>query len=244
MFDWSTEDKVVLPLTLLGIIVVTLIVWWLLRNKNEKIKIIPLIIIASIMLVLELCKQIISIREGYDLWHIPLHFCSLFIYWFPLMVFTREGRLKNFGTTMAFACSVSLLACFYCDPSAIIGGDTTANIFKSFFSFNTYTYHHLVFLFLFIGLALDMFKLDKTCFKHVITGITIYGIVAISFAYALDTNYCNLLVSQIDFVEKWRLQCGQVLYTIGVYTFGVVLGCVACAVKLLIQKRLNKKTTE
>ncbi len=36
-------------------------------------------VIAIIILLLEIIKQIICIKEGYSFWDIPLHFCSLFL---------------------------------------------------------------------------------------------------------------------------------------------------------------------
>ena len=62
------------------------------------------------------------------------------------------------------------------------------------------------------------------------------SVVALSFAYILNTNYCNLLVSIIDFVEEWRQNIGQVPYVIGVYLFGVGLECLVCWAKLLFQR--------
>ena len=86
-----------------------------------------------------------------------------------------------------------------------------------------------------------MFKLNKHCFIHVVIGISIYGVVALCFAHILDTNYCNMLTSQIDFVEVWRQKIGQVPYVLGVYLFGIVLCCLVSLVKLWCQKLFNKR---
>ena len=236
MFNWTEMDKKVLPIALLIVINLTLVIYLIFRKKSDKIKNIPLIVIAILMLIMEITKQILSIRRGYDLWHMPLHFCSLFLYWFPLMAFFKDGKVKRFGTTMSYASAMTVFFCFYLYPGKILGGNNTANIFNSFFTFHTFTYHHLIFLYLFVGLSLNMFKLNKSCFMHIVIGISLYGVVALSFAYILDANYCNLLVSDIDFVEKWRQNIGQVPYVIGVYLFGVGLECLVCGAKLLFQR--------
>ena len=164
MFEWSSADKKVLPLALIVLIAITLIVWAIFRKKSDKIKNIPLVIIAVTTLVMEVIKQYISIKQGYDLWHVPLHFCSLFIYWFPLMAFCKDGKIKRFGTTVSFASAMSVFLCFYLSPGDILGGNNTSTIFESYFHFHSFVYHHLIFLYLFIGMSLNMFKLDKKCF--------------------------------------------------------------------------------
>ena len=236
MFEWTYADKRVLPIALLLVIDLTLAIYLIFRKKSDKIKNIPLIVITAIMLIMEVAKQSISIKQGYNLWHVPLHFCSLFIYWFPLMAFLKDGKVKRFGTTMSFASAMSVFLCFYLSPGGILGTNNTANIFTNFFAFHTFVYHHLIFLYLFVGLSLNMFKLNKYCFAHVVIGISLYGVVALSFAYILNTNYCNLLVSIIDFVEEWRQNIGHVPYVIGVYLFGVGLECLVCWAKLLFQR--------
>lgn len=241
MLSWTEADKRVLPIALLVIIILTLVVYIIFRKKSDKIKNIPLIIITISMLVMEVAKQTISIRQGYDLWHVPLHFCSLFIYWFPLMTFFKDGKIKRFGTTMSFAAAMSVFVCFYLSPGDILGPNNTANVFENFFSVHTFVYHHLIFLYLFVGLSLNMFKLNKNCFIHVVIGISMYGAAALFFAYRLNTNYCNLLTSQIDFVEGWRQSLGQIPYTIGVYLFGIAIGCLVCCIKLFIQKSTRKQ---
>ena len=238
---WSYHDKIVLPLTLLAIVLITIVFYFLLRNKSEKIKNIPLMSITIIILVLEVVKQIYNIIDGYSTWTIPLHFCSLFLYFYPLATLLKGGKVKDFGITMSFVCSLWMTSLFYFNPGSIIGGSTTQNLFASFSSFHTFFYHHLVILFLLTGLSLNMFKLTKKSFIYVLIGFSLYALFGVTFAHLLQTNYCNLLVSNIGFMETLRVNVGQVLYTIIMYLLGTGLGMLACLGMLGIQKLKERK---
>lgn len=236
---WTSDEKCVLPLTLGIIIIISLVLYAVLRNKQNKIKNIPLIVITLIMLILEVIKQIRAIKEGYNTWTIPLHFCSLFLYFYPLAVFCK-GRIKEFGVTMSFVCSSLMTALFYFNPSSIIS-ESASNVFGSFSCFHTFVYHHLVMLFLFTGLLLNLFKLNKNSFVYVLIGFTLYGAVAIPLAYTLNTNYCNILTSNIGFMEFLRLSVGQVIYTIVLFLFAISASFVLILLNLGITKLKRRK---
>lgn len=236
---WTNEEKYVLPLTLGIILIVSLVLCLLFRKKSEKIKNIPLATITIIMLVMEVIKQVMAFSEGYSTWTIPLHFCSLFLYFYPLATLTK-GKIKDFGVTMAFVSSALMSALFYFNPSSIISA-SAGDVFGSFGNFHTFTYHHLVILFLFTGLLLNMFKVSKKSFIHVLIGFTVYGLIAIPMAHILDTNYCNILTSNIGFMEALRLSVGQIIYTIVMFLFAISASFVLLLVKLGITKLNNKK---
>lgn len=236
---WTNDEKYILPLVLGVIVVISLVLYLLLRNKSNKIKNIPLVVITLTMLILEVVKQVIAFKEGYSTWTIPLHFCSLFLYFYPLATLTK-GKLKDFGVTMAFVSSCLMTALFYFNPSSIIS-ESASNIFGSFSNFHTFTYHHLVMLFLFTGLALNMFNVSKKSFIHILIGFTIYALVAIPLAHLLDTNYCNILTSNIGFMENLRLSVGQIIYTIVMFLFAISASFVLILIKLGINKIKRRK---
>ena len=60
-------------------------------------------------------------------------------------------------------------------------------------------------------------------------------------AYILDTNYCNILTSNIGFMESLRLSVGQIIYTIVMFLFAISASFVLLLVKLGITKLKNKK---
>lgn len=93
MFTWTKEEKLVLPIALAIIVVISIITCFLTRKQNETVRKILLMIISATMLILEVAKQTINIKNGYFYWAIPFHFCSLFLYFFPLASFFK-GRFE------------------------------------------------------------------------------------------------------------------------------------------------------
>ncbi len=232
MFIWSKSDILVLPIALLTIILITTLLWFVLHNKTEKIRKIPLIVITCLMLLLELIKQIKAIVDGYDYYTLPLHFCSLFIYFFPLSVFAK-GKLQQFGKTMSFVCSLWLFLLFYVNPDSIIG-NATQNLFASFGTFHTFFYHHLAMLYLPVGLSLKLLNLYKESLIHVLIGLMLYAIIAVPVAHLTGANYCNILVSNIGFMESLRQNAGQIIYTAILFMIGLMGGMLACFVNFML----------
>ena len=87
MFIWTSSEAIVLPIALIVAILITLVVSFLTRKKGEVVRRIPLMVLSIIVWLLELVKQVLNIVSGYSLWAIPLHFCSLFLYFYPLASF-------------------------------------------------------------------------------------------------------------------------------------------------------------
>lgn len=236
---WTKNEYIVLPITFLIIVILSLLILFFLKNKSEKIKLIPLKIITITMLVLECIKQVKNIREGYSLWTIPLHFCSLFLYFYPLAVFAK-GKVQEFGKTMSLVSSLLMTVMFYLNPSSIIG-DSSSNIFASFANIHTFIYHHLVILFLLTSLLLNVYKYNKRNYLYTVIGFVLYAVIAIPAAHALQVNFCNILVSNIPFMETFRLNVGQLLYTIVLFMFGISSGLVVVLLQFLLSKLKRRK---
>lgn len=218
MFSWSSSQIVVLPLVLIIVIALAVITSYLTRNKSELVKRIPLIVIASVMLILEVVKQIYNMVIGYNFWTLPFHFCSLFLYFYPLASFFK-GKVAEFGKTMSYVCGTLFLMLFYIDPTSIIG-NSCDEIFATFSSFHTFTYHHLIILFYLILLISKLYHPTKWSFLYGAIGIAIYGIVAVPLAHILNVNFCNILHNSIPILENIRLLHGQVLYTCVMFFLG------------------------
>lgn len=247
MFQWSKEDGIVLPLMLVGMIGITVLLWFLLRKKEEKYRKIPLMVITIIILVLEVIKQIKNAVDGtYSTWTIPLHFCSLFLYFFPLAVFCK-GKVGQFGKVMSFVTSLWLFALFYIRPDTIIN-NSAANPFASFGMFHTFIYHHLALLFFMVSVALKFYDIKYKDFIYVVIGFTIYAAIGLTVAHLTGTNYCNMLQNNFEPLENFRLQFGQVPYTILMYLGGVAGGIAGCLIYIGFDKLFkfvkNKKTKE
>ena len=242
--NYGKEEISIMVQTLSIIILLTVILWLFLRKKERKYRNIPLIVITVIMLGLEIAKQIINLKQPtYDLNVIPMHFCSLFLYFYPLAVFCK-GRVKNFGLTMSLVCSAWLFVLFYWNPQPIIGMSPT-HLFESFSNFHTFVYHHLAVLFLLVSLSLNMYNISKWSFLHVVIGISVYAAIAIPMAYGLNVNFCNLLESNIPFMENLRQSAGNVIYLICMWLIGIGGGAVVCGgyigIRALLKKTKKKK---
>ncbi len=239
MFEWTKAEAIVLPIALVIVLFVAILISYLLRNKREIIKKIPLMIITTIVLVLEVIKQILSIMDGYETWSIPLHFCSLFLYFYTFASFCK-GKVAEYGKTMCFVAATFFIILFYINPSSIIGS-SSENIFLTFNTFHTFVYHHLILLFYFIMLFSKLYKPSKRDYIYVIVWITSYALVAIPLAHILDTNFCNLLTSNIPFMETLRLNAGQFVYTMVMVLFGLVGGELIVLVSNLIYKKIKNR---
>ena len=102
MFGYNETDFIVLPISLAIIILITIVLRFTLKNKSDKVKNIPLIVISAILIILEIIKQTKNLTgEKFDPYALPFHYCSLFVFTFPLAHFTK-GKVKKFFTPIAY----------------------------------------------------------------------------------------------------------------------------------------------
>lgn len=201
---WTPEHaKTLLPA--LGVfLILSVILRLLLKNKPLSVRMIPVQIIAVILVLLEIGKQAYSFAIGYDLYHIPLHFCSLCLFALPLFAFYRgKYRQQVASIAVAFTAAVFILTAIY--PSLIYSAWDIQNYFKNFFAFHTATFHPLVMLAFMLIVALDLYKPQKGDWKYPVIFIGAYCIVAGIVAHLLKTNYNNLYQCNIPPLESLRL---------------------------------------
>ena len=145
--------------TLLPALAVMLILSWGLRlflgKKSLEIRMIPIQVIACLLLLLEVGKQAISLKNGYDLYHLPFHFCSLFLFILPLMAFYR-GKHRNAVNAISAAICTSLFLLMLIYPNLIYGAGNVENFFKGYFDFHTVAFHNLVMLASMLIVALQL----------------------------------------------------------------------------------------
>lgn len=243
MFGWQGLEFIVLPIMLIGIILIAILLGVLLKNKSENIKAIPLQIITIIILILEIIKQIKNIQNGFSTWALPFHYCSMFVFFFPLSQFSK-GKVKLIMKPVTFICGLTMLFAFYCAPSLIIG-DSSSNVFTSFSNFHTFTFHHLVILYVILSLTLNNYKSTRKDYLYVMLVMASYCVLGITLSHILDTNYCNFLTSNIILMEKIRVSIGQVGYSIIMFifiTFGTTfLTFLYRKVEMLIMDNKNMK---
>jgi len=204
---------------------------WL-RGKSEKIRLIPMQVMACLLVALEIGKQAVSLWRGYDLYHLPFHICSLFIFLLPVMAFYRgKYRQQMTAITGAFCASVFLLMLIY--PNLIYSDGNIREFFTDYLSFHTVAFHNIV-MFAFVMIAaLQMHVPRKGDQKAVVLFTVGFCLVSSTMAQLLKTNFANFYSCNIPVFENIRQQMRgmigivptQILYVaiLSALTIGFVL---------------------
>lgn len=198
--------KTLLP-AVAGMILVSLLLRRVL--KSEKARMLPIQILTCLLLVLEVGKQVLSLLRGYDLYHLPFHFCSLFLFVMPVMSFYRgKHRHAVFSVSTALCASVFLLMLIY--PVLIYPAYNLENFFKGYFDFHTVVFHNIVmFLFLLIVTLELHTPAPKGDGKYLVIFTLCFCTVSASMAHILKTNYANYYSCNIPLLETVRLTVAE-----------------------------------
>ena len=252
---WSRFRAYTLIPVFLFIIISSYFLYKVLRNKDEKKRMIPIIIVTIVLLVLEFFKQLLSIIHGYDLYYIPLHFCSLFLYFLPLASFYK-GKYKDVFRTLAGVISACLFLFMAIYPLLIYpdGDVEKIKVFFSgediyrFFQFHSVVFHNFaLFSFFFFAFG-DVAKHDtKRDIKVIVIAFLIYSVIAGTLANVIDTNFNNFRHCNADFLENVRLSLvngmgafGQVIYVIMISVGTIIVPILAYLFLKLFEKIFNK----
>lgn len=233
---WSDAHIATLLPTSVAMLLVSSLLGYILRNKSEKIRMIPFQVCAIILFLLEIGKQAVSFSKGYDLYHLPFHYCSLLIIAPLIMGFYKGKQIELVrGVITSLCTAVALLTLIY--PCLIYSADNIRNYTVSYFDFHTVTFHSICIMLPMLILSL---RLHPTTEKGTNTAITvtmiIYSIIAAVMAHLLKTNYANMYQCNIPPLESVRqmvqeslgytaaqllyvtiVSILQVLFTIGAY---------------------------
>lgn len=211
---WTAEHAGTLLPALAVMLVLTAVLRWALGNKPHKTRMIPLQIIACLIILLEIGKQGVSLWRGYDLYHLPFHFCSLFIFMLPIMAFYK-GKHKQtvYGITAALCMAVCLLMLIY--PSLIYSAWDITNCFGNYMAFHTVVFHNLVML---AALLIPALGVHEPAPKGEPGAVSLFmlGFCAVSatMAQLLKTNFNNFYTCNIPPLETVRqaveTACGKV----------------------------------
>lgn len=246
---WTYEHAITVLPGLAVMFLMAFVLRRLLKDKPYGVRMIPISVIATILLLMEVGKQGVSLSRGYDLYCLPFHFCSLFIFMLPLMAFYKGRGAKTIAAiTTALCMSVFLLMLIY--PNLIYGSWNVTGYFEDYTNFHTVTFHLLVMLAAVLILALELYEpLPKGEVKALILYILGFCVVSASMAHILKTNYANYYTCNIPVLEQVRLAvaafAGEVpaklLYITIVSGLNVVFVYGAQRVCLLCHKLLNRK---
>ena len=114
---WTSEHVATLLPATIVMLALAVVLRLLMGKKSQTVRMIPIQVIAVLLVLLEIGKQAISFKNGYDLYHIPLHFCSIFLFALPAMAFYRgkhENKVRPVKDIHTVA--VTVLTLFSCLP--------------------------------------------------------------------------------------------------------------------------------
>lgn len=208
---WSLEHiKTLLP-ALLAMVVLSVVFRLILGKKSLNARMIPIQIIAVLLVLLEIGKQVTSFRRGYDLYHIPLHYCSLFLFTLPVMAFYKgKHRQTVYDVTAGVCGALFILMLIY--PALIYGSWDIQNYFESYFAMHTVTFHNLVMFAFLLIVALGVHTpKTKGEVKAVVVFTSAFCVVSAAMAQILKTNYANFYQCNIPPLEDLRLTIQKAL---------------------------------
>ncbi len=206
-----------------------------LRDKSEKIRKLPFQILAVGLLVLELIKQVDAFGEdGYNFYALPFHFCSLFLYAYPLHAFYK-GKYKNVADTIAFACGAALFFFMLVMPTVVYSENNIRHYFDSYDDFHTVTFHAYACFYFFLAVAMGEYTPDtKRDVKVISVFFSGYVVVATAMSYIAGENFHNLRTCNLQAGEDIRLALvnnigwfGQVLYTLAMFVLTILFALIA-----------------
>ena len=201
---WSPAHiRSLLPTIGVMLILCALLRLWL-GKKPLRVRMIPVQVIAVLLILLEIGKQTVSFSKGYNLYHIPLHFCSLFLFSIPLMAFYR-GKHEAVVRTVTTVLSGSAMLLMTIYPALIYPAWDVENYFSGYFSFHTVTFHGLVYFAYLLILTLQLYgDFGRRERKATLIAITIFSAVAATAAQLLKTNFTNMYQCNIPPLENVR----------------------------------------
>ena len=192
---------------------------------DRKIRYIPLQVIAVLLLVLEVMKQINSATGdgGYDLYALPFHYCSLFLYTLPLHAFYR-GKYSHLTDAAALGCLSSLMLFMVIMPAVVYSDGNIRNYFGSFGDFHTVTFHNLVVLYFMLTVALKLYDFQKKRDLKVMgVFLAVYVVIAAILSYSLKVNFHNLYKCNVALIDNIRLMLIEKIGVFGTLTYVVIL---------------------
>lgn len=222
---WTKEHFWQLVPSVIVMIIIALVLNKFIGNKPLKIRMIPFQILAVLLFISEIGKQVISFSRGYNLYHIPLHVCSLFIPLIPLMAF-YNGKHREAVRTVTCSVTMALMMFMAIYPNLIYGSWNITNFFNDYFDFHTVFYHNVVIFEFILIIVLRLHHIGEG--KHV-RNMALLGVgfsaVAGTMSQILKTNYANFYTCNIgpinDFVNTIKDALG---YTVGQTIYVIILG--------------------
>ncbi len=238
LFYYAPSQFRYLAISLLIIVFFSIALKYLLRDKSDVIKDIPLMCVSAIILIMEVIKIVISIKENNILNALPFHFCSMFLFWFPLSVFTK-GKFQHKIRSIAVMGSMYMTIALYVMPVGIIG-ESHLHMFADYINFHNFTFHQLVVFYFVYSVTNDLYKPSKNDFQYIMYAIIGYGAIAIPGAFITHYNYSNILYSTFPAIDLIRTKYGQATYILLFFITIMILAFITSKLYYLTYKWCSK----
>lgn len=135
--------------------------------------------------ILKIC--ILTVHDRMDLGHLPIHLCSIAIYIYPLIVFTKSEKVRQIFSEISV---ITLLPAAVC---AIVFPDWIMYPIINFYSLHSFTWHTLQIIFPIFCLKIGWCKpCIRNIWKNLVFLIICAGMVLI-FDHANNCNYWFLI---------------------------------------------------
>lgn len=227
-----------------------------LRNKDDKIKMLPIQIVTIVLLGLEVWKQVRGFIVGYDLYWIPLHFCSLFLYTLPLASFYK-GKYKNEARVLASVVGACLFLFMAVYPAIIYPGEAVPSALNYllgkggyFGDFHTVVFHSVAVFSFFLFVFLDVCDYsNKRNLLAVIFFMALYCVIVGPFSQIIKVNFNNFCHCNAPFIENVRVKLtasenwawlGQTVYVIVISIGTILVPVIAYYFTKLVKKLTNR----
>ena len=248
MGPWTLPHFYQIVPTFLILAPLSVLIAKLLSGCKRKIKYIPLQVISTLLLVLEVIKQINAASQdgSYDLFALPFHYCSLFIYLLPLHSF-YHGKHSRITDATSFGILSALMLFMILMPSVVYTDENIIHFFDSYRDFHTVFFHNLVVFYFMLTLALKLYEFDvKRDLTIIGVFLSIYVVIASILAYSLKTNFHNLYRCNIGFIEDMRLCMVEKIGVFGtlIYVSGLFIATILFTFAAYGLSKLFVKTTE
>ena len=215
---WTpTHIRTLLP-SIIGMILIAAVLRITLGKKSITVRRIPFQILACLIVALEIGKQALSLKQGYDLYNLPFHFCSMLIFLPFIMAFYRGKYEKTVSCITTAVASATFLL------TAIYSAQNVQEFTTNFFSFHTVAFHNVVMLLFLLIPALNLHEpAPKGETKKVQLFILCYCAIAASMAHLLKTNFNNFYSCNIAPLEAVRQSVAASLGEVAAAIFYVLI---------------------
>ena len=221
---WTKAHIITIIPSFIAMLSIAILLSRLFKEETEFIKMLPIRLIAIILIFMEVVKQSLSIYEGYNTYYLPFHFCSMFVFLFPLYAFCR-GRFKEHVRICTVVSCTMLFLFMIIFPNSIYSETSINEFFTDFFSFHTVFFHNIVIFGFFYIVASKLYTIDtKRDYKAMFVIFSIYSVIACVVSQVFKVNFNGFYTGKIELLELVRLKViesldwvGQLIYVLCVY---------------------------